>query len=105
MQFTELNRYKNMLLVMVQIKDKMFLQNYYKNVVATILKVEKSKVKEMKNTKTWLNNLLALIDVEIMEMREKVGGEKIGEVEEDETIVGGLERADSEDMGSRYDYQ
>lgn len=71
MQFTELNRYKKILLVLVQLSNRDFLAAYAKNIISTISKVEKSKLKEMQNTKNWLNNLLALIDAKALEMRER----------------------------------
>ena len=76
-----------MLLMLVKIRNKGFLQNYYKAISSTISKVEKSKVKQMSNTKLWLNNLLALIDASIMEMKEKTVVSDISEMHEDETLI------------------
>ncbi len=44
-QFTELNRYKNMLYALVQLADKGFLTAFAKLIVQAIARVEKSKVK------------------------------------------------------------
>lgn len=95
MQFTELNRYKNMLLVLVQIQNKSFLMGYAKNINVTIGKVERSKVKEMQNTKDWLNNLLALIDAKRMEIRERTIVTPTEEGEH-ETLINELEEVEDE---------
>lgn len=95
MQFTELNRYKNMLLVLVQIQNKSFLTGYAKNINVAIGNVERSKVKEMQNTKGWLNNLLALIDAKRMEIRERTIVTSTEE-EEHETLINELEEVEDE---------
>ena len=61
--FTELNRYKKILTLLSKIKDKSFLLTYSKNITSTIYKVEKSKYKEMQNTKIFLNSLLGNVDI------------------------------------------
>lgn len=61
--FTELNRYKKILTLLSKIKDKSFLLTYSKNITSTIHKVEKSKYKEMQNTKIFLNSLLGNVDI------------------------------------------
>ena len=62
LQFTELNRYKRILKLLTTVKSRDFLMLFGRLITATISKVEKSKVKEMQNTKAFLNNLLASVD-------------------------------------------
>lgn len=45
MQFTEINRYKKILLALVQLSNRNFLAAFAKNIGTTIAKVEKSKIK------------------------------------------------------------
>ena len=61
MQFTEINRYKTLLMLVTGIKYRPFLVNYAKNITAAIKNVQKSKSKEMKNTQQWLTGLLRIV--------------------------------------------
>lgn len=63
LQFTELNRYKRILKLLTTVKSRDFLMLFGRLIAATISKVEKSKIKEMQNTKSFLNNLLAAVDI------------------------------------------
>jgi len=45
---------------------------FSKLLVKTIDKVQKIKIKEMENTKVWLNRLLALLDTKQFELKTKV---------------------------------
>ena len=71
MQFTELNRYKNLLFLITNIRHKPFLIAYGRNITNAIKVVQKSKIKEMKNTQQWLGSLLKLVEDRIVEIRDK----------------------------------
>jgi hypothetical protein len=45
LQFTELNRYKSILRLLTSMKDRSFLKNYARLIIATIKRVEKSKMR------------------------------------------------------------
>lgn len=62
LQFTELNRYKSILKLLTTVKSREFLIMFGRLVTSTIAKVEKSKIREMQNTKLFLNSLLAKVD-------------------------------------------
>ena len=68
-QFTELNRYKNILKLLSTVKNQVFLAKYAKILASAISRVSKSKFKEMQNTKGFLNSLLAAIDTTRYELR------------------------------------
>jgi hypothetical protein len=69
-QFTELNRYKSILKLLKTVKNKDYLVMFGRLIGTTISKVEKSKIKEMQNTKAFLNNLLAGVDGKKLELKE-----------------------------------
>jgi hypothetical protein len=70
LQFTELNRYKSILKLLTTVKSREFLMMFGRLITSTILKVEKSKIKEMQNTKVFLNTLLAKVDSKKFELKE-----------------------------------
>jgi hypothetical protein len=70
-QFTELNRYKNLLMILTELQDRDFLVGFAKNIRLTVRAVGKSKQKEMQNSRLWLGKLLAMIDGNLMRIKEK----------------------------------